>query len=94
MRSGTVGIREAKARLSRLVREVSDGAEWVITDRGRPVAKLVPMSADDCSPGEAIGQLERWGWIDAGRGGMRSLPPPIRVPGDVAQRALQRDRDG
>jgi prevent-host-death family protein len=38
----TAGIREARQNLSRLLDEVRKGREVVITERGRPVAKLVP----------------------------------------------------
>jgi len=36
------GIREARQNLSALIEEVSKGQEITITDRGRPVARLVP----------------------------------------------------
>ena len=36
------GIREARQNLSALIEEVRRGHEIVITDRGRPVARLVP----------------------------------------------------
>ncbi len=39
----TVGIRELKARLSSYVRQARAGASVIITDRGEPVARLVPM---------------------------------------------------
>jgi prevent-host-death family protein len=39
----TVGIRELKARLSSYVRQARSGASVIITDRGEPVARLVPM---------------------------------------------------
>ena len=38
----TAGIREARQNLSILLDEVKKGREVVITERGRPVAKLVP----------------------------------------------------
>ena len=38
----TVGVGEARRNLSALVNEVKKGREIVITERGRPVAKLVP----------------------------------------------------
>jgi prevent-host-death family protein len=38
----SAGIREARQRLSTLLEEVAKGREVVITDRGRPVAILVP----------------------------------------------------
>jgi prevent-host-death family protein len=38
----TAGVREARQNLSALIEEVRKGREVVITERGRPVAKLVP----------------------------------------------------
>ena len=38
----TAGVREARQNLSALLDEVKKGREIVITERGRPVAKLVP----------------------------------------------------
>jgi prevent-host-death family protein len=36
------GVREARQNLSALIEEVRKGHEITITDRGRPVARLVP----------------------------------------------------
>jgi prevent-host-death family protein len=41
----TAGIREARQNLSALIDEVRKGREIVITDRGKPVARLVPPAA-------------------------------------------------
>lgn len=41
----TINIHEAKTHLSRLVDEAAQGREIVIAKAGRPVAKLVPLSA-------------------------------------------------
>jgi prevent-host-death family protein len=41
----TVGIFEAKNRLSELVERVAQGEEIIITRRGEVVARLVPPSA-------------------------------------------------
>jgi prevent-host-death family protein len=38
----SAGIREARQNLSALLEEVRKGREVVLTDRGRPVARLVP----------------------------------------------------
>jgi len=38
-----VNIHEAKTNLSRLIEEVTGGAEVVIAKAGKPVAKLVPI---------------------------------------------------
>lgn len=38
-----VGVRELKQQLSRYLDQVEAGAEVVVTDRGRPKARLVPI---------------------------------------------------
>jgi prevent-host-death family protein len=42
-----VGVRELHDRLSRYVQHVKDGAEVVVTMRGRRVARLVPIDEVD-----------------------------------------------
>jgi prevent-host-death family protein len=39
-----VGVRELRDHLSRWLDEVESGTELVITERGRPVARLVPAA--------------------------------------------------
>ena len=39
----TVGIRELKAKLSEYVNRAANGEQIVVTDRGRPVARLVGL---------------------------------------------------
>jgi prevent-host-death family protein len=39
----TAGVREARQNLTDLLDEVRKGREIVITDRGRPVARLAPV---------------------------------------------------
>jgi prevent-host-death family protein len=93
MRSMTIGIREAKAQLSWLVKDVGQGTEWVITDRGRPVAKLVPVGDEPRPLAERVQQLEAWGWIAKTDPARQPLPPPLPLPEGVAQDVLQRDRE-
>jgi prevent-host-death family protein len=38
-----VGIRDLKNRLSHHLDQVRAGAEVIVTDRGRPIARLVPI---------------------------------------------------
>ena len=40
-----VNLVEARARLSELVSKAENGTETIITRRGKPVAKLVPVAA-------------------------------------------------
>ncbi len=39
----TVGIRELKARLSGYLQQVKAGSTLVITDRGQPIGRIVPI---------------------------------------------------
>jgi prevent-host-death family protein len=39
----SAGVREARQAFTSLLEDVRKGREVVITDRGRPVAKLVPV---------------------------------------------------
>jgi prevent-host-death family protein len=39
----TVGIRELKSRLSHYLRQVKGGATLLITERGRPIGRIVPV---------------------------------------------------
>lgn len=43
----TAGVAQLKARLSEYLARVQGGEEVVVTDRGRPIARLVPTGGDD-----------------------------------------------
>ena len=46
----TIGIRNLKAELSRVLRDVQDGERYLVTDRGRVVAELrTPADAADAT---------------------------------------------
>jgi prevent-host-death family protein len=42
-----VGIRELKENASALIRRVAAGETIRVTDRGRPVARIVPLREDE-----------------------------------------------
>lgn len=46
----SAGIREARQNLSAILEEVRKGREVVITDRGRPVARIVPPRTESARP--------------------------------------------
>jgi prevent-host-death family protein len=57
-----VGVRELKAKLSEYLAAAAAGEDVVVTDRGRPVARLVPFGS--------ISTVDRGiadGWIEAPR---------------------------
>jgi len=63
----TVGIREAKAKLSHYVDLARDGDHVVITDRGRPVARLVAIADDTASSAEVVlAELAESGVLELG----------------------------
>jgi prevent-host-death family protein len=90
-----VGIREAKANLSKLLRMVEKGKEVVVTDRGRPVGRLVPINKGALPLVSRIKAMEDAGILEPVTGkGPRRLPPPIPVEKGLARRLLDEDRAG
>ena len=59
----TAGIREAKARLSSLLAAVRSGEEVLITDRGRPVARIVREPARARPVEERFEELAETGFL-------------------------------
>jgi prevent-host-death family protein len=53
----TVGVHQAKTHLSRLLEAVEAGDAVVITRGGRPVARLVPLTAAVRRPGRLKGRI-------------------------------------
>lgn len=72
----TAGIREARQGLSVLLEDVKSGHEILITDRGRPVARLVPPLPPSAKAFAGRGELRRR---------MPTLRPPLssRLVGDA-----------
>ncbi|WP_018938735.1 MULTISPECIES: type II toxin-antitoxin system Phd/YefM family antitoxin [unclassified Thioalkalivibrio] len=65
----TIGAHDAKTRLSGFLRKVQAGGRFTITQRGRPVAALVPLEEDDIPRRVQAAQTLRQLMADApGRG--------------------------
>lgn len=73
-----VGIRELRTHLSRYVQRVKDGEEIVVTEHGRPVARIVPMNGE-----RKRDRLIREGVLIPARRPKTLRPDPIKVEGDV-----------
>jgi prevent-host-death family protein len=69
-----VGIRERRASLSRYVERVKTGEEIVVTEHGKPVARLVPMNGE-----RKIDRLIREGVVRPARSRTGQLPAPIEL---------------
>ena len=92
MKTRRAGVREAKARLSQLLRDVQRGQEWVITERGSPVARLSPISGRLLPLAERIRRLEDSGLVEPLHHAVGNLPPPLPLKQGLAQKWLQEDR--
>lgn len=88
----TIGIREAKAQLSRLARRAQGGDTITLTLHGRPIARIVPVADSEKTLGEKIAELERRGWIETQTADPIEVAP-LRVEPGLAQRYLREDRD-
>ncbi len=94
MQSASVGIRDAKMHLSKYIKMVQKGTEVIITDRGRPVGKIVPIQNEDLPLEERIKILEDQGLLEKlSPKRLKKIPSPIPVPDNIAQKFLQEDRE-
>jgi prevent-host-death family protein len=68
-----IGIRELRQHASKWLRKVQEGQSFEITDRGRPVALLVPAPPDD----DVIARLAAQGRLTLPKGSIFDLGPPL-----------------
>lgn len=74
-----VGIRELRLNLSRYVAQAKTGTEVIVTDHGRPVARLTRIGDDE----DTFARLVREGKITPAKRPKRtSLPPPVELQGE------------
>ena len=93
----TASVSEAKAKLSALLDRVRAGETVTITDRGIPVARIVPLSVGASVDWEArLAPLERAGLVTRGQGGRVDalLAPPPDVGGGVLALLLEERHSG
>jgi prevent-host-death family protein len=72
-----VGVRELKAHLSEILERAASGENVVVTDRGRPIVRLVAFN-----PASAVDRGVEEGWIEAPR--RQALGPATRARGRSA----------
>ena len=81
----TAPISRLKASLSEYLVRVRAGEELLVTDRGKPVAKIVPLQRDDLQLSECLLHLERQGAVRIG---------PCRLPEGFLERRCPKDEAG
>ncbi len=85
-----IGVRDAKASLSHVLREVKAGKEVVITEYGKPIARVVPVG--DLSLEDRIAEMEARGEVEPAKPVTKAFQP-LRIPEGLAQKYLQEGRE-
>ena len=89
----SVGVRELKNNLSRFLRSVKAGGEVVVTDHGKPVARIVQERPEADSADEAMRRMEAEGLITRATKPLRkNIPMPPKVPGKPLSEIVIEDR--
>jgi prevent-host-death family protein len=70
----TVGIRELKQNASEVIAKVARGKWLLVTDRGRPVAQLIPLQKS------RIDDLIESGQLQPASKSLDDLPAPMKAP--------------
>ena len=83
-----VGVRDLKNGLSRYLAAVRDGQELIVTDHGKPVARIVPVSRSLDRLAELIAQ----GKVRPARPGPRYIPKPIEGAGPLSDLVIEQRR--
>ena len=78
----TAAVADLKAQLSRYLSRVKGGQEILVTERGVPIARLVPAEKTDAGL-ESLRDLQRQGLIRLGTG---TLPKEIWSTGRARDR--------
>lgn len=93
----TVGSRELKNRLGRYLKLVGKGETLIVTDRGKPVARLIPTDPNgdtgtDRSVDDVLKHLEAEGHLKLGTRPFRPFKP-VRLKGKPLSKIVLEDRD-
>lgn len=88
MKDSQVGVRELRQNLSVYLRRVAVGEALEVTERGRPVAMLMPLR----KPATIIERLVASGRASPRAGDLGELGPPTGVGPSGLGAALARDR--
>lgn len=88
-----VSVSKAKASLSRYLSHVKNGEEIVVTERGTPVARIVPIRGRENRVGR-IARLVRAGLVAPGKGGKWPFPAPTGAPSGALASLLKERAEG
>ena len=90
-------VSKLKASLSEYLREVKAGEEVLVTERGRPIARLTPAGISAVLP-QHLAEMEKQGLIKVGAAKLPkdfwTLPRPKDSKGLVLKSLLQEREEG
>jgi prevent-host-death family protein len=81
-------VSQLKASVSEYLARVKAGEEILITDRGKPIAKIIPLTRGDDMMNSRMAHLERAGLARMGKGEAPEKLWSAPGPADAAGRAL------
>ena len=92
----SAAVSEIKASLSEYLGKVKAGEEIMITERGRPIARIIPLRRDQQVAGQ-LEHLEKRGLVKIGSGGLPndlwSMDRPLDT-GAAGLAVLLEEREG
>jgi len=86
----TVGVRELKDNLSRYLAKVREGGEVVVTEHGRPVARVIGVHGRTSA--ERLAELVTRGHLTPAVHKRRSAPKPAALPNRATVSDLVKDQ--
>ena len=86
-----IGVREIRQDASTILARVEEGEEFIITNRGVPVARLLPVEVDENA---LIEEMIANGDIIEAEGNLWDLPlPTLKLKGKSATQQLIEERE-
>ena len=93
----TADVSRLKASFSEYLLKIKAGEEIIVTERGKPIAKLVPIARSGRIP-ERLHEMEREGLVSVGKGklpkGFWKSPRPRDAKGSVLKALLEERENG
>ena len=87
--SSSVGVRALKARLSAYLDSVKEGREVIVTERGRVIARIVPITGGS---EEALARLMAEGRVLEPEADELVIPRRVRMEGGSVEELVREQR--
>jgi prevent-host-death family protein len=89
----TAAVSKLKASLSEYLSKVKAGEDVLVTDRGKPIARLIPLDRDEAEVPAHLLMLEKAGLVRIGSGRIKTsfwdLPRPKDEKGRVLKSLIE-----